>query len=85
MTMGTSDIMAPKRISAALFKATCLKVLDEVARTRTPVVVTKRGKPVAKLVPADEKAPELFGFLRGTGTIKGDIISPLEDKWEAND
>lgn len=76
--------MPELRIPAGRFKATCLKVLDEVAAKRTPVVVTKRGKPVARLVPFDEEPPPLFGRLRGTGTIKGDIISPLEDEWEAN-
>ncbi len=40
-------------ISAAEFKAKCLKIMDEIARTRKPIVITKRGKPVAKLVPAE--------------------------------
>ena len=40
-----------KVIAAGKFKDVCLKTLDDVARTRTPVVITKRGRPVAKLVP----------------------------------
>ena len=42
-----------KTMAAGEFKARCLQVMDEVRSTRTPVVITKRGKPVAKLVPAD--------------------------------
>ena len=40
-----------KAIAAGMFKDVCLKTLDEVARTRTPVLITKRGRPVATLVP----------------------------------
>lgn len=62
-------------INAAEFKAKCLKLLDEVAATHEPLVITKRGKPVAKLVPIeDEGAESMFGYLRGMVTILGDII-----------
>jgi prevent-host-death family protein len=70
-------------IPAGEFKARCLKLMDEVRATRRPVVITKRGKPVAKLVPMDEETPSLFGRLRGTVTIHGDIISPVEVDWHA--
>jgi prevent-host-death family protein len=71
-----------RHIPAATFKAECLRLLDEVARQRRPIVVTKRGKPVAKLVPVDEEPIELFGRMAGTITIRGDIIEPTEDvKW----
>ena len=71
-------------ISAAEFKAKCLKLMDEIARTRKPIVITKRGKPVAKLVPA-EPAPRkpLFGCMAGTVTFEGDILAPLGVAWEA--
>jgi prevent-host-death family protein len=46
--------MAEERVQASEFKARCLALLDEVARHRTTIVVTKRGKPVARLVPVDE-------------------------------
>ena len=53
---------------AGQFKATCLKVMDRVRRTREPVVITKRGKPVARLDPIEEDAPvTLFGYLAPTG------------------
>lgn len=77
--------MTIPEIPAGRFKATCLRLIDEVAKKRTPIVVTKRGKPLVKLVPVDEETPPLFGFLKGTVTIKGDIIAPIEDTWDANE
>jgi prevent-host-death family protein len=61
-------------ISASQFKAKCLKLIDEVAATRKPLIITKRGKPLAKLVPIeDEKLTPLFGYMKGTVAILGDI------------
>lgn len=73
-----------KRIAAGKFKAICLQVMDEVGTRREPVLITKHGKPVAKLVPVDETIPELFGFLRGSVAEQGDLVSPVEDKWDAD-
>ncbi len=73
-----------RRVPAARFKADCLRLMDEVARRRTPILITKRGKPVAKLVPADERPVDLFGWMAGSVTIKGNIIAPLDVEWEAN-
>ncbi|NED99939.1 type II toxin-antitoxin system Phd/YefM family antitoxin [Phytoactinopolyspora halotolerans] len=70
------------RIAAGQFKATCLKVLDEVAETRAPVTITKRGRPVARLVPIEPPAP-LFGALSGTVGRYEDLISPIGDSWDA--
>jgi len=72
------------KIAAGKFKAQCLKLMDDVQRERQTVVITKRGKPVAKLVPADS-APErsIFGFLQGQARIIGDIVSPTGVEWEA--
>jgi prevent-host-death family protein len=62
-------------INAAEFKAKCLKLLDEVAATHEPLVITKRGRPVAKLVPIEDDTTESrFGYLRGTVTVLGDLI-----------
>lgn len=68
-----------RQIAAAEFKARCLKLLDEVAHQRRPIVVTKRGKPVAKLVPIDDHPIDLFGYMAGTAKICGDIIGPIDD------
>jgi prevent-host-death family protein len=71
------------QIPAGEFKAKCLKLMDQVARSGVPIVITKHGKPVAKLVPPDEteaRAP-LFGYLAGCGSIRGDIVHVPEVEW----
>jgi len=69
---------------AGVFKAKCLKLMDEVQKYHREIVITKFGKPIVKLVPFDEKKPKSpFGFLKGTAIIKGDIIGPTGVKWEA--
>ena len=70
------------KIAAGEFKAKCLNLLDEVAATRKTLVITKHGKPVAQVVPMPPEV-DPFGAMRGSGTIVGDIISPLENEWEA--
>ena len=72
----------PATIAAGEFKSKCLKLLDQVAEKRETLVITKHGKPVAQLVPIPGEV-ELFGALRGSGRIIGDIVSPLENEWEA--
>ena len=69
-------------IPAGRFKATCLKMLDEVADSRVAVTITKRGRPVARLVPVASTAP-LFGALAGSVEDYGDLISPVDDEWNA--
>jgi prevent-host-death family protein len=70
-------------IKASEFKAKCLRLMDEVAETGEPVVITKNGKPVSKLVPIYEQRKTLFGALKDTIEIHGDIISPIDVEWEA--
>ncbi len=65
-----------KTIPAGEFKARCLTLMDDVRTTREPVIITKRGKPVAKLVPADEVSRDFIGRLEGIVRIMGDIESP---------
>jgi prevent-host-death family protein len=75
---------ATMEISAAEFKAKCLKLMDEIAKTRKPIIITKRGKPVAKLVAVEpEPRRPLFGYMAGTITYVGDIESPIDVEWEA--
>lgn len=76
--------LTTRTIKASEFKATCLRLMDEVAETGEPVVITKNGRPVSQLVPYREKPKSLFGAMKGSILIKGDIIAPLEDEWEAN-
>jgi prevent-host-death family protein len=70
-------------IPAGEFKARCLKLMEEVRATRRPIVITKRGKPVARLVPVEEEMPSIFGCMRGTVTIYGDIVGPTSEEWHA--
>jgi len=70
-----------KRMAAGEFKAQCLAIMDEVQARKVTVVITKYGKPVAKLVPADRETDELYHFLRGKGAVTGDIISPAIEDW----
>jgi prevent-host-death family protein len=74
-----------KKIAAGEFKARCLTLMEDVRSTREPLVITKRGKPVAKLVPADDTEREFIGRLEGVIRIVGDIESPVEppEAWEA--
>lgn len=69
-------------IGAGDFKAKCLQLLDDVAAHREPLVITKRGKPVAKLVPMPPDS-ELFGALAGSVLDETDIVSPIDSKWDA--
>ena len=66
-------------VAASDFKANCLRLMDEVAQQRRPIIITKRGKPVARLVPIEKKAIDLFGRMAGSIKICGDIINPIED------
>jgi len=71
-------------IAAGEFKAKCLKLMDQVEKTREPVIVTKRGKPIAQLVPVDViPEPSYFGYMQGTVTILGDIVAPSDLEWHA--
>ena len=72
-----------RQIAAGKFKATCLALLDEVQRERKDILITKRGKPVARLVPVENTAPVIFGRMKGSGIIIGDIVSPTGEIWDA--
>ena len=65
-----------KRIAAGSFKTNCLAIIDEVQARHETIVITKRGKPVAKLVPVCSGTNEIYNFLAGKGTIAGDVLAP---------
>lgn len=73
-------------IAISEFKATCLKVLDQVRMTGESILVTKRGEPVALVSPPPppEKPQSWLGMFKDEGKIIGDIVSPIsnEDDWE---
>ncbi len=73
------------QIPAGEFKSKCLQIMDEVQKLRTHVVITKHGKPVAMLVPCEEQPTSLFGCFKGSVKSYGNIIDPVEVKWQANE
>jgi antitoxin (DNA-binding transcriptional repressor) of toxin-antitoxin stability system len=73
-----------KAIPAAEFRNRCLALLEEVQRTRRPIVVTRHGKPVAEVSAFTAKSSTAENPLVGSIEFEGDLISPLNEGWEAN-
>jgi prevent-host-death family protein len=80
---GHKALAMSRVIKASEFKAKCLALLDEVERTGDHLVITKKGKPVAEVVPHRPATRSLFGLFKGRMEILGDIISPIDVEWEA--
>jgi prevent-host-death family protein len=72
-----------RHVKASEFKAKCLALMDEVARTGDAVVITKNGKPVAELVPQRPRKQDPRGMFKDELFIVGDIISPIDVEWDA--
>ena len=70
-------------IPAAVFKAECLHLMDEVARTGRPVIITKHGKAVAQLMPIPVHPQSQFGYMRKTVKFFKEVISPVDVVWDA--
>lgn len=77
--------MTASAVPAGEFKARCLQLLDDVASTGESLVITKRGRPVARLVPMPRIEPSgsLFGALKGRVLSQGDLIAPIDEVWDA--
>ena len=73
-----------EQIGAGEFKTHCLKLIDRVNQTKKPITITKHGKPMAKLTPIEDETYSLFGCLKNTVEIKGDIVESIEEIWEAD-
>lgn len=72
----------PDAIAAGQFKARCLELMDRVCEQKVEYVITKHGRPVAKLVPCEESdVPCARGAMAGTIVVKGDIVSPDPESW----
>ncbi len=77
MSISDEHVMA-----VAKFKAECLKEIDQVQQTGEPLIVTKRGKPIVKIIPINEPNQEtLFGCMKDTLTIVDDITLPIDESW----
>ena len=74
-------------IAISRFKATCLSLLERVRNTGQPILVTKRGIPIAQVLPPprpESAKKSAFGCMRGTSEQLGDIVAPVaEEDWEA--
>ncbi len=74
-----------KTIAAGKFKAQCLALLDEVAHKHEIILVSKRGKPVARVVPVTERSTDLRERLKGSVLREDDIVSPVPFTWKATE
>ena len=82
MTIVNYDGSAMETLTVSKFKATCLAVVEEVAKTKQGVIITKRGKPIAELIPYEVETEPVP--LKNTVAFMGDIISPVAaEDWEA--
>lgn len=70
--------MKEQYIPAGEFKAKCLNLIDLEQTKKQEIIITKHGKPLAKLVPYQQKPRSLFGAMRGKMIIHGDIVEPLD-------
>jgi prevent-host-death family protein len=75
----------PAEVKAGEFKAKCLELMDSVAQTGATIVITKRGAPVARLVPVVDRARSIFGFAAGSFEEIGDIVGPVAPEWFAEE
>ena len=78
--------MKTKTMPAGVFKSKCLAVMDEVQAKCESVIITKHGKPVAKLVPVDSSRDDFYDSMKGKVTILGDIVGPVfsEEEWDVD-
>ncbi len=70
-------------IETGEFKAKCLQLLDVVAERHEEVIITQRGRPVAKLVPTRPDGA-LFGAMAGSVARQDDLVSPIDEPWETD-
>ena len=73
-----------KTIKASEFKAKCLQLMNEVAKSGHVIVITKKGQPVAQLAPVVSRPATLAGSHTGKIDIVGDILGPLSEPWDAD-
>lgn len=77
--------MKIEQIGAGAFKARCLQLLDDVGQRHLQLIITKHGKPLAKLVPIEEENFTLFGCMQNSVVIQGDIVAGTGEKWDVDE
>jgi prevent-host-death family protein len=77
-----------KTINISSFKARCIALLKQVEKSRDPILITLRGKPVARVEPVEDSSQpkeRILGAMKGTAVIHGDIVNTdFADEWEMN-
>lgn len=73
----------PKTVAATEFKAHCLTLLEEVRQTRQTLLVTRHGKPVVEISPYMPRSSDQTNPLKGSLLFEGDVISPIDEKWDS--
>ena len=73
-----------QKIAISQFKSHCLEILSNLNKSKSSIIITKRNKPIATVSPFSNKKESLFGMLKNKAEIKDDIISPIDEEWEAN-
>ena len=72
------------QIAISEFKSHCLEILKELEKSNSSIIITKRNKPIATVCPFTKKKKSMFGVLKNKAEIKGDIIAPINEEWQAN-
>jgi prevent-host-death family protein len=72
-----------KTVSATEFKSRCLALLEEVRRTRRPLLVTRHGKPVAEIAPHAPARRGRSNPLKGSIVFQSDIVAPIDTQWDS--
>jgi antitoxin (DNA-binding transcriptional repressor) of toxin-antitoxin stability system len=69
------------------FQTTCLKLVDDIQKYHSEIIITKSGKPIAKLMPIVDKQAEksLFGYMKDSVLIHEDILEPIGENWEVDE
>ena len=71
------------KIAISQFKSHCLEIIEKLQTNGQSVIITKRDKAVAKVLPIDSKKVSLFGMLKNKAEIKANILEPIDEKWNA--
>ena len=71
------------KIAISQFKSHCLEIIEKLQTNGQSVIITKRDKAVAKVLPIDSKKVSLFGMVKNKAEIKANILDPIDEKWDA--
>jgi antitoxin (DNA-binding transcriptional repressor) of toxin-antitoxin stability system len=73
-----------KEVAISEFKSHCLEILSNLEKSQSSIIITKRNKPIATVSAFPKGTPSIFGMFKNQIEIKGDIVAPIGDEWEAD-